>query len=40
MRKNVQIGMKSKKIGQYFASFVQISSNKLHTLQPSAKFYS
>ena len=37
MRKNIQIGIKSKKIDQYVASFVQISSNKLDTLQPSAK---
>ena len=34
MRKNEQIGIKSKKIDQYVASFVKIPSNKLHTLQP------
>ena len=40
MRKNVQIGIKSKKIDQYVASFVKISSNKLRTLQPSANISS
>ena len=32
MRKKVQIGMKSKKIDQYVALFVKLSSNKLYTL--------
>ena len=40
MRNNVQIGIKSKKIDQYVVSFAKMSSNKLHTLQPSAKIYS
>ena len=36
MRKNVQIGVKSKKI-DYNALFLKISSNQLHTLQSSAE---